>query len=340
MTTLPRLLFTLGDVAGIGPEIMVKAWCAPQLHAWCRPVVVGDAACLSRTIDRLQLPLKVRSLNRLTETAGTAATDCIDCLQGTKQDLSQVVLGRVQAEAGQASYDFVCTAIDQCLAANALGIVTAPLHKGSLHAAGVSFPGHTEILAERTGTKNYAMMLYGEGIGVTHVTLHMALRHVFPLIRPKNILAKIELTARIMRQLKGRAPKIGVCALNPHASDGGLFGEEETQMIAPAVEHARERGLDVSGPWPSDTLFGRAKRGEFDGIVAMYHDQGHIAMKLLAGYRAVNISLGLPIVRTSVAHGTAYDIADKGIADPTSLLEAARVAAAMASKPSAGQEWA
>jgi 4-hydroxythreonine-4-phosphate dehydrogenase len=330
MATLPRLLFTLGDVAGIGPEIIARAWRDPRLHACCRPIVTGDAAWLARTVERLRLPLEVRRLDKPAEAEKTADSERIDCLQATAQDLRHVVLAKVQAAAGKASYDFLCAAIDHCLAGSADGIVTAPLHKESLHAAGVTFPGHTEILAERTGTTNYAMMLYGEGIGVTHVTLHMALRHVFPLIRPKNILAKIELTASIMRRLKGRAPHIGVCALNPHASDGGLFGEEESQIIAPAVEQAKSRGLEVSGPWPSDTLFGRAKRGEFDGIVAMYHDQGHIAMKLMAGYRAVNISLGLPIVRTSVAHGTAYDIVEKGVADPTSLLEAAQVAAAMA----------
>lgn len=339
MTTLPCLLFTLGDVAGIGPEIIVKAWGDPRLHTCCRPVVVGDVGWLARTVQRLGLPLEVHALDKLAAAAHTADPARIECLQATRQDLRGVSLGRVQAAAGQASHDFLLAAIDLCLAGAAQGIVTAPLHKESLHAAGLTQPGHTEILAERTGTTNYAMMLYGEGIGVTHVTLHMALRHVFPLIRPKNILAKIELTARIMRRLKGRAPSIGVCALNPHASDGGLFGEEETQLIAPAIAQARARGLDVSGPWPSDTLFGRAKRGEFDGVVAMYHDQGHIAMKLLAGYRAVNVTLGLPIIRTSVAHGTAYDIVEKGIADPTSLLEAAQVAAALA-RTASGQVWA
>lgn len=328
MTTLPRLLFTLGDVAGIGPEIITRAWTDRRLHACCRPLVVGDVNWLRQTVQRLGLSLAVRQLAQPAE--ATSTLERIDCLQATVQDLRQVELGKVQAPAGRASFDFLAAAIDHCQAGAASGIVTAPLHKESLSLAGFTFPGHTEILAERTGTKNYAMMLYGEGIGVTHVTLHMALRHIFPLIRPKNILAKIELTSTIMRQLKGRSPRIGVCSLNPHASDGGLFGEEENQLIAPAIAQARSRGLDVTGPWPSDTLFGRARRGEFDGVVAMYHDQGHIAMKLLAGYRAVNITLGLPIVRTSVAHGTAYDIVTKGIADPTSLLEAAEVAAALA----------
>jgi 4-hydroxythreonine-4-phosphate dehydrogenase len=169
-------------------------------------------------------------------------------------------------------------------------------------------------------------------LGVAHVTLHMGLREVFAHLRPEAVLEKIELTDTMLTRLLGRRPRVGVCALNPHASDGGLFGDEEEKIIAPAVETAGRRGITVSGPWPSDTLFVRAaRRGEFDGIVAMYHDQGHIALKLLAGHQAVNISLGLPIIRTSVAHGTAYDIAGKGVADATSMLAAVRVAARLAS---------
>jgi 4-hydroxythreonine-4-phosphate dehydrogenase len=235
--------------------------------------------------------------------------------------------GRVAASAGQAAYDFLVKAIDLALADAAQGIVTLPLHKEGLRAAGVMFPGHTEILAHRTGTASHAMMLWHNGLGVSHVTLHMALREVFGHITQESVLAKIELTARMVGRLKHCEPRIGVCALNPHASDGGLFGDEEQRIIAPAVAKARAQGLNVSGPWPSDTLFIRAVRGEFDGVVAMYHDQGHIAMKLLADYRAVNITLGLPIVRTSVAHGTAYDIVGKGLADPRGLIEAVRAAA-------------
>jgi 4-hydroxythreonine-4-phosphate dehydrogenase len=236
----------------------------------------------------------------------------------------------VSAAAGKAAYDYLCTAIDLTLAGAAAGIVTAPLHKEGLRAAGVSHPGHTEILAERTGTRRFAMVLYGDGLGVIHVTLHMALRDVFRHLSTEAVLDKICLLHNIMGRLLGRRSRIGVAALNPHASDGGLFGDEEVTIIQPAVTRAQAEGILVSGPLPSDTLFVRARRGEFDAVVAMYHDQGHIPMKLLFGMRAVNITAGLPIVRTSVAHGTAYDIAGKGIADATSLIEAVGVAAKLA----------
>jgi len=182
-------------------------------------------------------------------------------------------------------------------------------------------------LAERTGTQRFAMMLYAGGLGVIHVTLHMALREVFQHLTRAAVLDKIYLLDGVMTRLLERRPRIGVAGLNPHASDGGLFGNEEATIIQPALAAARAEGIEASGPWPADTLFVRARRGEFDGIVAMYHDQGHIAMKLIAGFQAVNISVGLPLVRTSVAHGTAYDIAGLGKADATSLVEAARVAA-------------
>jgi 4-hydroxythreonine-4-phosphate dehydrogenase len=202
-------------------------------------------------------------------------------------------------------------------------------------------PGHTEILAERTGVREFAMVLalarsvereaQSPGwLAVAHVTLHMALRDVFAHLTTRAVLEKVRLLHDLLTRLLGRAPRLGVSALNPHASDGGLFGDEEERLIAPAVEAARAEGIAVSGPWPADTLFVRAHHGEFDGVIAMYHDQGHIALKLLGERRAVNISAGLPIVRTSVAHGTAYDIAGKGVADPASLVEAVRVASLLA----------
>jgi 4-hydroxythreonine-4-phosphate dehydrogenase len=268
----------------------------------------------------------------------------VACLRGTGQALENVIAGRVSAAAGQAAYDFLCKAIDLASSGATEGIVTAPLHKAGLRAAGLSYPGHTEILAERTGTKRYAMLLHGKGISVIHVTLHMALRRVFELLSVESIVEKIRLLDGFVRRLNtdrgarpesskgvdGNRPRLAVAGLNPHASDGGLFGDEEAEIIEPAVRQAREEGIDASGPLPSDTLFGRAQRGEFDGLVVMYHDQGHIGMKLLAGMQAVNVTVGLPFVRTSVAHGTAYDIAGRGVADAASLVEAARVAARLA----------
>jgi 4-hydroxythreonine-4-phosphate dehydrogenase len=244
--------------------------------------------------------------------------------------LKDVPVGRVSAAAGQGAYDFLCRAIDLTMAGGADGIVTCPLHKEGLHAAGVKHPGHTEILAERTGTKEFAMVLWGDGIAVAHVTLHIALRDVFARLTPAAVLEKVRLLNGLLPKLLDRKPRIGVAALNPHASDGGLFGDEEARIIGPAVEAAVGEAIDASGPWPADTLFVRAHKGEFDGIVAMYHDEGHIAMKLRCGPRCVNITVGLPIVRTSVAHGTAYDIAGKGVADAGSLVTAADVASRLA----------
>lgn len=313
----------MGDVAGIGPEIIARGW--PMLLEYGQPVVVGDVDWLRRALQATGQSAQVESIRDLS--AAHPTREQIPCLAGSDQDLSAVPVGRVTAAGGRAAYDFLCTAIDLTLARQAAGIVTAPLHKEGLHAAGLTYPGHTEILAERTGTRQFAMMLYGAGISVIHVTLHMALRDVFRHLTSAAVREKIDLLDGVLTRLLDRRGRIGVAALNPHASDGGLFGDEEKRIIAPAVEQAAAAGVTVSGPWPSDTLFARARNGEFDGIVAMYHDQGHIALKLLGGLQTVNISVGLPIVRTSVAHGTAYDIAGKGIADPTSLIEAVRVAA-------------
>jgi 4-hydroxythreonine-4-phosphate dehydrogenase len=329
----PRLLITLGDVAGIGPEIVARAW--PQLVSEAEPIVVGDADWVKRGIVLAKSAATVQEVARTGEAKPSA--DVIPCLSATTQDLSRVEPGRVCAEAGRAAYDFLIDAIDRTLRKEADAIVTAPLHKEGLRAAGLKYPGHTEILAERTGTKQFAMVLWGDGIAVAHVTLHMALRDVFSQLDPTAVLEKIRLLDGLLPRLLGRRPRIGIAALNPHASDGGLFGDEEATIIAPAVELAKSEGIEASGPWPADTLFVRAHKGEFDGIVAMYHDEGHIAMKLRCGPRCVNISAGLPIVRTSVAHGTAYDIAGKGIADEGSLIAAARVAAKLALAPPAGR---
>jgi 4-hydroxythreonine-4-phosphate dehydrogenase len=325
MPASPRLLITLGDVAGIGPEIVAKAW--PALLNHCRPIVVGDPLWLRRGLELAGSRAEVQIVASPAEAEADPAT--MPCLIATSQDLSDVRPGKVSAAAGRAAYDFLCKAIDLARAGEADGIVTAPLHKEGLRGAGLSYPGHTEILAERCGVKAFAMVLAVEGLAVVHVTLHMALRDVFKNLSTDGVLEKTQLLDNLLWKLLGRRPRLGVAALNPHASDGGLFGDEEEKLIAPAVAAARAAGMDASGPWPTDTLFVRAKAGEFDGVVAMYHDQGHIALKLMGMGGAVNISVGLPIVRTSVAHGTAYDIAGRGIADAGSLVEAARVAAAL-----------
>lgn len=299
----PRLLITLGDVAGIGPEIVATAW--PKLPEYCTPTVVGDPG---------RMP------------AG------VPCVNPSAADLSRVKLGEVSAEAGRAAYDWLVYAIDECLAGRADGIVTCPLHKEGLHAAGINYPGHTEILAARTGAKSHAMLLYDDELplAVAHVTLHRSLRSVFPHITRESVLDTIRLLDGIVPKLTGKPARVGVMALNPHASDGGLFGDEEATVIAPAVEMAKAEGIDADGPIAADAMFLPHVRTRFTGVAAMYHDQGHIAMKLLGGRRAVNVTAGLPIVRTSVAHGTAYDIAGKGVADESSLVNAVRVAARLA----------
>jgi 4-hydroxythreonine-4-phosphate dehydrogenase len=328
MSQVPQLLITLGDVAGIGPEVVARGW--PELLTFCRPVVVGDAESLRRAVRWAGRPVDVVPVRRPGER--DPGPGLIPCLQGTAQDLRHVEPGRVDAAAGRAAFDFLCAAIDLAQRGEADGLVTAPLHKEGLRAAGLPYPGHTEILAERTGTTRYAMVLWCQGVAVAHVTLHLALRDVFRHLSPGAVLDKVLVLQDLLRRLLGRAPRLGVAALNPHAGDGGLFGDEEGAILRPAVTQARQRGVDVGGPFPADTLFVRASRGEFDGVVAMYHDQGHIALKLLGGFRAVNITAGLPIVRTSVAHGTAYDIAGRGAADATSLVEAARVAARLVTR--------
>ncbi|MFL5242446.1 MAG: 4-hydroxythreonine-4-phosphate dehydrogenase PdxA [Gemmataceae bacterium] len=324
---LATLLITMGDVAGIGPEIIAKAW--PELLNYSRPVVVGDPRWLERAASLVGQKARIDAVQHPSE--ARPSKDSLPCVNTTSQDLRSVAVGQVSAAAGRAAYDFLVAAIDWNLAGEADGIVTAPLHKEGLRAAGLNYPGHTEILAERTGAKNFAMLLSCDGLTVAHVTLHMALRDVFGRLTTDAILEKIFLVSEVVSQLQpGKVSRIGVAALNPHASDGGLFGDEESRLIQPAVARAKKAGIDVAGPLPSDMLFVRAHNGEFDGIVAMYHDQGHIALKLLGGLRAVNISAGLPIVRTSVAHGTAYDIAGRGIAEGTSLVEAVRIAAQLA----------
>jgi 4-hydroxythreonine-4-phosphate dehydrogenase len=274
----------------------------------------------------------------------------IPCLEliANLGDLSQVGPGKVDARAGRAAYEFLTAAARLAMDGRIDAITTLPLNKLALHQSGVNHPGHTEILAEFCGVPDHAMMLYletdasgsngidspalparhGSGLGVVHVTLHVALKRVFELMTTDSVLAKIRLADRAMRPLTGGlAPRIAVSALNPHAGEDGLFGDEEQTIISPAVERGRQDGIDVAGPFPNDTLFYHALAGAYDAVVAMYHDQGHIALKTAGFNRAVNVTLGLPIVRTSVAHGTAFDIAWKGLADPSSLIAAVRVAA-------------
>ncbi|MBI2825708.1 MAG: 4-hydroxythreonine-4-phosphate dehydrogenase PdxA [Planctomycetia bacterium] len=333
----PLVALTLGDPAGIGPEVILGAWQHPQVHQWCRPFVVGHPEILRRAATLLGHNVKVHEIATPEEAAPTLGV--VPCLTACRDDAVDVPPARIDARGGQTAYDALVAAARLALDGRVDAITTAPLHKAALWQAGHHYPGHTELLAELCGVDDFAMMLYlgpneqvrgAAGLGVVHVTLHVALRDALAALTTEGVLAKIRLADTAMRRLVDRAPRIGVCALNPHGGESGLFGREESTTIEPAVQAARAAGLDASGPYPADALMARARDGAFDAVVAMYHDQGHIALKLLGMHRAVNVTLGLPIIRTSVAHGTAFDIAWQGRARPTSMIEAIRVASELA----------
>jgi 4-hydroxythreonine-4-phosphate dehydrogenase len=273
----------------------------------------------------------------------SGSSDTLPCLSACSDDAAVVEPASVDARGGQAAFDSVTTACRLALTGDVDAITTAPLNKAALSAAGHDYPGHTELLADLCSVSEVAMMLYlapgpavhgTAGLGVGHVTLHMALRDVFSQLTVERIVTTCHLVDRVMRAMMApeaaRDPKIGVCAVNPHAGEQQLFGDEEVRLIRPAVERGRNQGLELDGPFPADTLMARAASGVYDGVVAMYHDQGHIALKLLDMYHAVNVTLGLPVIRTSVAHGTAFDLAWTGKARWAPVVEAVRVAAQLA----------
>ncbi len=335
----PLIAITQGDPAGVGPEVIVRAWSEPAVHQFCRPLVVGHPEVLRRAVELLQRDLKIVVIDAPEDAEPSPAV--IPCIACGSDEVLEVQPGTLDARAGQAAYDAVIVAARLALERRVDAITTAPLHKEALRRAGHDYPGHTELLAEKCGVADFAMMLYlapGENVGspaglaVVHVTLHTAMRKVFEELSEEGILAKARLADRFMAGLSGVRPRIGVCALNPHGGEGGLFGDEEARVIAPAVRRGLAEGLRLEGPLPADTLMVRARDGRLDAVVAMYHDQGHIALKLLGMHRAVNVTLGLPIIRTSVAHGTAFDIAWRGCAEAGSMIEALRVASRLAGK--------
>jgi len=335
----PLLAVTMGDPAGVGPETIVGAWSDPAVHDACRLVVLGRPAILRRAADLLDSPLEV--IEVASPEAARSSRPALPCLAVGSQDAEAVKAAAIDARGGQAAYDALVAAARLALAGRVGGIVTAPLNKAALWAAGHHYPGHTELLAELCGVKDFAMMLYMApceairgrvGLGVVHVTLHTALRNVPDQISVDTIVSKTHLADGLVKRLlavhgiEGSA-RIGVAALNPHAGEQGLFGDEEQRIIGPAVDRGRADGLLLEGPLPCDTLMPRAAAGDLDAVLAMYHDQGHIALKLLGMHRAVNVTLGLPIVRTSVAHGTAFDLAWQGLAQTTGMIKALQMAA-------------
>ncbi|MDR0989628.1 MAG: 4-hydroxythreonine-4-phosphate dehydrogenase PdxA [Prevotellaceae bacterium] len=322
----PRLAITMGDPAGIGPEIVVKALAQERVYEQCRPLVVGDEGVLRRACRAAGVQPKQLEVYDIG-------------LPG----LEQVRYGEVSALAGEAAFRSVRTAIELAMRGEVDGTVTAPLNKEAIHLAGHPFDGHTEIYAHYTGSEKYAMLLADEFLRVIHVSTHVSLRQACDRVKRERIIDVTRLMVDACRQFGIEEPRIGIAGLNPHAGENGLFGHEEQQEIIPAVSELQAMGYRVTGPVPPDTLFAKARCGQFDGCVAMYHDQGHIPFKVVGfqwdsltgrmkSVQGVNITLGLPIIRVSVDHGTAFDIAGQGIASADALLLSIDYAARMAAR--------
>ena len=308
------------------------------MHRAADLFAIGPPAILRRAVDLAKCRREVAEIAEVTDLE--PSSERVACL-AVGSDIGSAIPPAHSAEGGRVAYDSVRLAVELAVDGAIDAIVTAPLSKAAVNAAGHDYPGHTELLAELCGVGDFAMMLYlppglanqrPQGLGVVHVTLHTALNGVSAALTVREVFRKIALAHNAFRALGCGAPRIGVSAFNPHAGEGGLFGDEEARVIAPAVAAANEAGYDARGPYPADTLFLNAAQGDFDAVVAMYHDQGHIALKMLAMHQAVNVTLGLPIIRTSVAHGTAYDKAWRGVAEASGMVEAVLTAANLATR--------
>ncbi len=354
-TLRPVLGLTMGDPAGIGPEICLRALREPAVLKRCTPVLFGDAsvlervqssACASSSANQARMRLSMKDegdsprlvspgeFEQLSHLNGAIVVDC------GAIDAREIRPGTISAACGRAGYIYIERAIAAALAGKIDGVVTAPIHKEALNLAGVKFPGHTEIFTALTGAQRSCMMLYSDKLTVSMVTTHVGYHEVPGKLSVERILNVIELTAEAMRRILRREPRLGVCGLNPHAGEHGLFGNrEEETCVEPAVRQARERGLKVEGPLVPDAAFTSNVRKKFDAIVTLYHDQGHIPFKMLAFDTGVNLTLGLPIIRTSVDHGTAFDIAWQGKADPQSLFSAIGVAAGLVRKDNSESQF-
>jgi 4-hydroxythreonine-4-phosphate dehydrogenase len=325
--TPPLIAVTMGDPAGIGPEIIASTFAAEDFRERNRAVVVGDAGILERAASLLKLPLRANPIAEPED--ATFGADIIDVIPETElpEDLP---FGELDIRAGDAAFRYVARATDLANAGSIGAMATAPLNKEAMHLAGHEYPGHTEILAELTGTQDYAMMLVTDELKVIHVSTHVSLREAIERARPERELAVIRLAHESLEKLGVESPRVAVAGLNPHAGENGLFGTEDAEQIAPAVAAAVEEGIDATGPHPPDTVMMRARTGTFDIVVVQYHDQGHIPIKLMGFDTGVNVTVGLPFFRTSVDHGTAFDIAGKGEADPSSLRAAIDLARTLA----------
>jgi 4-hydroxythreonine-4-phosphate dehydrogenase len=335
----PKIGISMGDPAGIGPEIIIKTLALKEVYDQCNPIIVGDAAILEKEAAFLNIPLKINAIQSIDEAKFKHGIIDVYDLKNVK--LNELEAGVVSAMAGKAAFEAVVKVIELAIANEIDATVTAPLNKESIHKAGHKFSGHTEIYAHYTNTSKFAMLLADENFRVIHTSTHVSLRQACDLCKKDRVLEVISLLNDACLKLGINNPRIAVAGLNPHAGENGLFGEEEITEIIPAIEQANQQGLNVEGPFPPDTMFVKAVQGKFDGCVAMYHDQGHIPFKLegfkwdndkqtMKSVKGVNITLGLPIIRTSVDHGTAFEIAGMGIASADAMKVAIDYAIVMA----------
>ena len=315
----PVFLMTMGDPAGIGPEIAVKALCGDRPY---RIAVVGDIDVLQKAADICRLSPSFKIIDNIDDADDT-------CINVLNMRTPQFIPGKPQAVCGHAAYQYIVNAIELAVRKDAAGVITNPISKESLKLAGINYPGHTEIFADKTGVSDYSMVFLLDGVAVAHVTTHVSLRKAIDLVTKERVLRQIRLLYRSLKNLGLDPPRVAVAGLNPHAGENGLFGDEEINEITPAIEEARREGLNIAGPLPPDTVFDRAFKGEFNGVVSMLHDHGFVALKSRDFERGVNITVGLPIIRTSVGHGTAFDKAWNGSADARSLTAAMEAAYTM-----------
>jgi 4-hydroxythreonine-4-phosphate dehydrogenase len=325
---MPIIGVTMGDPSGIGPEIILKSYLDDNIKS-NRLIVIGDFGVMSAMAEKLRIStIKLNKVNSVSECKFDE--QILNVYDLNNVDISKLKPGKVQAMSGNAAFEYVKKATELAMKKKIDAIATAPLNKEAMHKAGHVYPGHTEILAKFTEAKDYAMFLYDEALRVIHVSTHISLLDAIKGLRKERVAAVIDLAHNTMIKLGYENPRIAVAGINPHAGEGGLFGDEEIKEIIPAIKLKRSEGINVEGPEPPDTVFLRAKEGSFDVVVAMYHDQGHIPLKLLGFHSGVNITVGLPIIRTSVDHGTAFGKAWKGIANESSMKEAIKLAIKLA----------
>ncbi|MHB1004752.1 MAG: 4-hydroxythreonine-4-phosphate dehydrogenase PdxA [Chloroflexota bacterium] len=334
MANMPLLAITMGDPAGVGPEVVLKALARPEVSGSCRPLVVGSAAALARTAALLGLPSRIHTVARVEDAVFRG--DEVIVLEACERAAGEVPLGQVSAAAGLASMQAIAKAVELVQGGQAQALVTAPINKEATKLAGYSDVGHMDFLARITGTAEHATMLTTKGLRVVHLTTHFDLAEACRKVTRSRVLARIRLTDRSFRAWGFARPRIAVAALNPHGGEGGLLGRTEIEEIAPAVRAAVDEGVDARGPFPADSVFNRAIAGEFDVVIAMYHDQGHIPIKVYGFAESVSVALGLPFIRTSVDHGTAFDIAGKGVADAQSMVEAIATAVQLVNQRALG----